>query len=450
MENPTDEEILRFFKDPDKIEGIHPVDMAKYFRKLYEVDRDIFYHNFKLIPKNLMGETLLELPENISEDIIAYLPKDILLEAARTLESDDATDLIQEIEEVDTSKGHQIISELGPRARSEIKALKSYSDEQAGSIMQTELFKAKENETIKHGINRLTRLKAKKSITSIYQVFVVNEENLLLGSIALEDLITFDDFSITFKSALENKAPKELITISDLDPIENAVKIFEKYNLSYIPVVNQNGILKGRITSDDILDAMELIATEQIYNLAGVDEEEEFGELIFGVFRSRALWLLINLLTAILASYFIGLFDETIQKFIPLAILMPIVASMGGNAGTQTLTVMVRQMAIGEVDSVNATKALKKEVLISILNGLIFAFIMGVIAFLWFNSRSLGLVIAGSMVINLMAAGFFGAIIPLFLKKMKTDPAFGSSIVLTTVTDIVGFISFLGLARLFL
>ena len=226
--------------------------------------------------------------------------------------------------------------------------------------------------------------------------------------------------------------------------------MFEQYDLSVLPVVDRQGHLVGRITSDDIYDVIEDRATGQIYNLAGVNDEVEQEEALFGVFKKRASWLFVNLITAILASIVIGMFDKTLAAFVPLAILMPIVASMGGNAGTQTLTVMVRKMALGDIDVLNAKQAVIKEVLVALLNGLIFSLLMGVVAYIWFDITMLGLVIALAMVFKLMIAGLFGAFIPLLLKRMNIDPAVGSTVLLTTATDVFGFLSFLGLATLIL
>jgi len=217
-----------------------------------------------------------------------------------------------------------------------------------------------------------------------------------------------------------------------------------------LPVVDHESRLVGRITSDDIYDVIEERATEQIYNLAGVNDEVEHEEDIRGIFKNRAGWLFINLLTAILASAVIGLFDATIAAYVPLAILMPIVASMGGNAGTQTLTVMVRQMALGEIEFGNARSALYKEISVSVLNGLLFALVMGLIAWVWFRQPMLGAVIGMAMIINLFIAGFFGASIPLLLRRINIDPAVGSTVLLTTATDVFGFFSFLGLAKIIL
>ena len=237
---------------------------------------------------------------------------------------------------------------------------------------------------------------------------------------------------------------------NDSMSIEDVASIFEQFDLSVLPVVDRQGHLVGRITSDDIYDVIEERATEQIYNLAGVNDEVEQEEDLLGIFKNRASWLFINLITAILASIVIGMVDETIAACISLAILMPIVASMGGNAGTQTLTVMVRKMALGDIDVVNAKQAVIKEFLVALLNGLRFAVLMGIVAYVWFDIPKLGLVIGLAMIINLLIAGSFGALIPLMLKRMNIDPAVGSTVLLTTATDIFGFFSFLGLASLIL
>ena len=442
-----DEKIKKFLENPNG-EDIHPSDLVLYLKKIK--DKKEFIKTAKAIPMELLGEVILELPENLAEDLISSLPKQDLAEATSELESDDATDLIQEIEEVDSLKSQQVISELNKEDRDEINTLRAYDEDQAGSIMQTELFYAIEEETIQTAISRLAKLKAEEKVQNIFQVFIIDKDDVLKGAVALHDLITLDNFNDNFSKVLKSKTYIHKKTFLDLAPITEVVKAFEKYNLTYAPVVNSRGMLVGRITSDDIFDEIEDMATEQIYNLAGVDDEEEYGNQLFEVIRKRGMWLLLNLMTAVMASLVISFFDETIKAYIPLAILMPIVASMGGNAGTQSLTVMVRQLALGDVDSSNAKKALRKEVIISLINGFFFASIVGVIAFLWFQNQMLGLVIGMALIINLFVAGFFGGLIPLILKKFKTDPAFGSSVVLTTLTDMIGFFSFLGLAKIML
>ncbi len=429
---------------------MHPSDIAKLLKNIKYSDENLFLEYLKKIPSEILGDVFLELPEYYLKDVIDELPSVRLAEAVKELESDDATDLLQDIEDIDVAKAEEILSNLDEKDQEDIKKLKRYSENQAGAFMQTELFKAEYDEKIEDVIARFRKEKEKGEIENIHQLFITGTYGKLLFAIPLEDLIVFD-FSKSFKDALigkeEEYKPKYVM---DDEDIQEVARLFEEYDLSVMPVVDYHGKLLGRITSDDIYDIIRESATEQIYNLAGVDDEAELEENLFIAGKKRAVWLFVNLATAILASVVIGFFEETLQSYVALAVLMPIVASMGGNAGTQTLTVVVRQLALGEINFQNALSALRKEIFIAVINGMLFAFVMGIIAFLWFGEAKLGMVIAMSMVINLFAAGFFGAVIPLFLKKTGTDPAVGSTVLLTTVTDVVGFFSFLGLAKVIL
>jgi magnesium transporter len=425
--------------------NIHPSEIAAYLKYIAHQDKEEFFRLLKQLPKSLLGEVLLELPESLRDDAIESLSAKELAEAIEELDSDDAADLIKEIEELDAELERLVLESMSKEYKAQIEELIAYDESQAGAYMQTEVFKAYEDETIADAIERLRRLKAEGELSNVHQVYVVDRDGKLKAVIPLEDLILYD-FSTRFAQIIHEKR-YEPIAVRATDPVAEVIKKFEDYDLAVVAVVDEQGRLLGRITSDDIIDLVEEQATEQIYNLAGVDEEIEEEEDIREVTKKRAWWLLINLGTAILASLVIGLFDETIQKYVALAVLMPIVASMGGNAGTQTLTVVVRKLALGEIDWQNAKKALLKETLIAFFNGLIFAVIMGLIAWIWFHDHMLGVVIALAMVINLLAAGFFGAVIPLLLKKIGSDPAVGSSVLLTTVTDVVGFFAFLGLAK---
>ena len=441
-------------KDPNELlknlDDLHPSDIANSLKKIKKSDNDEFYNVLKQIPDEILGDVLLELPDTIREETYKVLSIEKLTDAVEELESDDATDIFQEIEEVDEIKAKEIFKGLEEEDQQDINWLKRYEEEEAGAFMQTELFSANLSETIGESIVRLKVAKEQDDLENIHQVFIINDEKVLIASILLEDLIIFD-FHKTYEQVIHSREDKfKPFKVQDNEEIDDVAKKFEKYDLSVVAVVGYGDMLIGRITADDILDVIEQNATEQIYQLAGVDEEYEHEEDFITTSKKRAIWLSLNLLTAILASLVIGIFDTTIQQYVALAILMPIVASMGGNAGTQTLAVMVRQMALGEIDLDNSKDAVKKEILISIFNGLTFALIMGVIASLWFNEAMLGVVIGLSMIINLFAAGFFGATIPLLLKKFDIDPAVGSTVLLTTVTDIVGFFSFLGLAKVIL
>ena len=434
--------------NPSEFEHRHSSDIAKVLKEVYHNEgKETFLNYLRQIPEEYLGEVLLELPEYLKDEALEELSVKKLVEAVDELDSDDAADLIQDIAEIDSQKEQDILSNLDHEDAQDIKRLQKFDEDEAGSIMQTELFSAKLDEKIGESIERLKKLKD-DGLDNIYMVFLIDEFGFLIGSIPLEDVITFN-FNKTYRDYLKEQY-KRVRALKATDSIDEVVKYFEDYNLVVLPITNEDGKLIGRITSDDIYDIIEERATEQIYKMAGVDEESEEERDVKIITKKRAIWLAINLFTAIAASFVIGLFDKTIQAYVALAVLMPIVASMGGNAGTQTLTVMVRQLALQEINWSEAKQAIGREVLVSLLNGLIFAVVMGAIAYFWFNDYKLGFVIGAAMVINLLFAGLFGAIIPLTLKRVGIDPAVASSVLLTTVTDIVGFFAFLGLAKVVL
>jgi len=437
-----------YLQDPQE-NNLHPSDIADLLIKIRKKEsKEEFLELLSQVPSDILGDVLLEFPEKIKDEALEDLSTEELARAIEDLESDDATDLVQDIDDLDENKGEAVIAHLDEEDREDIDKLRRYEENQAGAWMQTELFDAKLQESVQEAIDRLRQLKLEGELENIYQLFLVDDNNRLLAGISLEDLIVMD-FSRKFVDIVAEDE-FSFFSVEATKDIEDVAKLFEKYDLSVLPVLDWQGKLVGRITSDDIYDVMEEKATEQIYNLAGVDDDAEQEEKLLGVFQKRASWLGLNLLTAILASVVIGFFDETLAAFIPLAILMPIVASMGGNAGTQTLTVMVRQMALGDIDSENAKEAVKKEVIVAFFNGLVFSIVIGIVAYLWFGIEKLGFVIALAMIINLLIAGLFGALIPLFLKRLDIDPAVGSTVLLTTATDVLGFFSFLGLASVIL
>lgn len=425
-------------------------DLAQHLKILKSNDEELFTEYLLRLDTETLGDVAMELPDHMIKDLIELVPKDKMVEAIEELESDDQTDLIQNIEEIDEQKAKELFESLDKDDQEDITKLKAYDEEEAGAYMQTELFSARLDESLQDSINRLKVLKAEEEIENVFRLFIVDEKGALKYSISIEDLLIFD-FNAKFSDIVSVDPDKyEPYFAKDKDLIEDVVEQFQDYDLSVLPVVNEDMILLGRITTDDIHDIIQESATEQIYNLAGVDDEAEEEATLVEAGRSRAIWLGVNLLTAIIASWIIGLFDATIQSYVALAVLMPIVASMGGNAGTQSLTVTVRQLALGDIDLKNAKQTIQKEVIISLVNGFIFAIVVGLVANFWFSNSMLGVVIGVSMVINLLGAGFFGAFIPLALKFFKIDPAVGSTVLLTTVTDVVGFFSFLGLAKVML
>jgi len=434
---------LQEYLDFHEISEIHPSEIASILKKL---DDSEFSDAVKLIPKDIVGDVALALPDRLFDDIVESLTVDELSHAVSELESDDQTDFMQELEEVDEEVASQVFKTLHEDDQEEITKLKNYDESEAGSYMQLELFTAYKDEIVQDVIKRFARLRKENEIENVQNLFITNKDNKLRYAVGLDDLLIFDFSKTIIENIQASDENFEPIKAQDIDDIKEVVHTFEEYDLSVLAIVNAYGVLLGRITSDDIYDIINEHATEQMYNLAGVNDEAEEDDEIINAGRKRATWLGFNLFTAIAASLVIGLFADTLESMVALAVLMPIVASMGGNAGTQSLTVVVRQLALGDISQGDAMRIIKKEVAISLGNGVVFAIIMGIIAAIWFNIPLLGLVIGLSMVINLFIAGFFGATIPLFLKKMDIDPAIGSTVILTTVTDVVGFFSFLGLA----
>lgn len=436
------EEIKNYLNTHDDVD-MHPSEIAKLLKELSD---DEFRIAIKLIPKDLVGDVALALPDRYFEDVVDSFSVDELSYAVTELESDDQLEFMQELEDVNEDVAAEVFKKLDEEDKEEIERLQKYDDDEAGAYMQLEVFTSFEDEVVQDVIKRFAKLRKEHELENVQNLFVVDRREKLLYAVGLDDLLIFN-FSKTIKENIEESEESfEPKIARDTENIKEVVHYFEEYDLSVMPVLNGDGTLLGRITSDDIYDIINEHATEQMYNLAGVDDEAEDDEDILKAGKKRATWLGVNLLTAIAASLVIGMFEQTLQSLVALAVLMPIVASMGGNAGTQTLTVVVRQLALGDISNGDALRILKKEIFIALMNGLVFAIVMGMIAWIWFDISMLGFVIGLSMIINLFMAGFFGAVVPLGLKMLKIDPAIGSTVILTTVTDVVGFFSFLGLA----
>ena len=423
-------------------------ELAQHLKTLKKHDEELFAKYLEKLDPEILGDVAIELPDHMLKDVIDTLPAEKIVEALEELESDDATDLLQYIEDIDEDKARELFNELDKENQNEILRLRSYDEDRAGAHMQTELFSAHLEEKLGSAVARLRQEKQEGKLENVSQLFIIDKNIVLQYAIPLEDLILFD-FTKTLKQNIESTQIDHYKPhmANDMDLMQDVADMFQEYDLNVIAVTSSTGILLGRITYDDIHDYIQESATEQIYNLAGVDDESEEDDTLFKAGRGRAVWLGINLLTALFSSSIIGLFDETIAAYVALAVLMPIVASMGGNTGTQALAVTVRRLALGEIEFKDAKSVLKREVTISLVNGLIFGAIMGVIAAVWFDKGMLGVVIGLSMVTNLFFAGFFGTIIPLTLRRFNIDPAVGSAVILTTFTDAIGFFSFLGLAK---
>ena len=438
--------LRKYLKEHHK-EDLHPSEIAKLLKNLNHKN---FAKEIQTIPKEFIADIALELPDRYLEDIVNACTLKELAHSVTRLESDDQTDFIQELEEIDSQRAKEVFAILDKEDQKDILHLKQYQEDEAGAYMQVEVYTATLNHTVQDIIKKFVTLRKKNELENVNYLFVTDSNHILRYGIGLEDLLIFNFHTTLEENINENPEKYKPVVGYVNDDIDMVVQKFQEYDLSSLPIVDSKGILLGRITSDDIYDIIDDRATDQMFNLAGVDDNAEEDDNIFKAGKARAIWLMVNLLTAIMASLVISMFEETLQTFVALAILMPIVASMGGNAGTQSLTVVVRQLALGDIAKHDAFRTIKKEVILSLANGLLFAIIMGIIASLWFDTWLLGVVIALSMVINLLSAGFFGSMVPLLLKRLDIDPAIGSTVILTTVTDIVGFFSFLGLSTLIL
>ena len=396
----------------------------------------------EFIPDESLGDALLELPEGMQEDLLADFEAGEVEEVVEHLDSDDAADILQV---VDKDVADEVMERLEPAERRGIEQLLSHDEETAGGLMQAELFKVRDDWTVEKVLQVLRRFG--REIENLNYVYVVDDEDLLVGVLSLHMLL-FAEPEVMIHTLAEGEFPRVLAGQDQ----EEVARIFEKFDVLALPVVDERGELIGRITADDVIDVIQDEATEDMYRLAGLSDEDDLAEPVGITARRRGVWLTVNLVTAIAASIVISRFEATISQVVALAILMPIVASMGGIAGTQTLTVIVRGIALGRVTFANARRTLIKEVSVGLVSGIIFALVIGTIASFWFPELGirLGWIIAAAMMINLFAAGLAGAVIPLTLQRLSIDPALASGTILTTVTDVVGFFSFLGLATLFL
>ncbi len=394
------------------------------------------------IPEAQRGDVLLELPEGMQEDLLAgFAPREIE-EVVEHLDSDDATDILQA---VDKEVADEVIERLEPDERRGIENLLSHDEESAGGLMQAELFKVRDDWTVDKVLKVLRRFG--HEIENLNYVYIVDDDDRLVGVFPLHKMLFCEpDQPVT--DIVDTKFP----TVHAGQDQEEVAHLFEKYNVLAMPVVDDYGVLVGRITADDILDVVQEEATEDMYRLAALSNQDDLAEPVGITAWRRGIWLAVNLGTAILAALVVAQFQATIVQIVALAVLMPIVASMGGIAGTQTLTVIVRGIALGRVTFENAKRSLIREVSVSLVTGLAFALVMGLIATWWFPAlgAKLGMVIAAAMLINLLMAGMSGALIPLTLQRLHIDPALASGTILTTVTDVVGFFAFLGLATMFL
>ena len=414
---------------------MHPSDAADIIEHLNESDREnlIKLNNFRIDP-----QVFVELNESIQTEIIKYLSTDSIVYILKNLESDDS---IKIIENLNDENKNEILSSLPPKDRFVLLESLSYPEDSAARIMQREFTAIPSNWSVGQTIDYLRENKDLPE--EFLEIFVVDNEFKPIGTVPSSKVLR------TSRDAKMNSIMNEsqLSIPVDMDR-EEVGHIFENYNLNSACVVDKNNKLVGMITSDDVLTVLKEEAEEDALRLAGVGDEE-ITDGVLKKTKRRFNWLLLNLFTAFLATWVISIFGATIEQMVALAFLMPIVASMGGNAGMQTLAVTIRTIATNELTKNNFTQNILKEFLIGILNGIIFALISAIIVQLWFNDIQLSFIISISMVLNMIVAGLFGILVPITLKKFNIDPAIASSVFVTTITDVIGFLSFLGIGAYF-
>ena len=423
--------------EPDVAGMMEPLHAADAGDVLEALEADERLRLVQMLGDKFDYEALTEDDENVRSDLMDELPTNEIARGVSTLESDDAVYILEDIE---AGEREEILAQLPAFERLSLKRSLDFPEESAGRRMQTEFIAIPPFWTVGQTIDYLRGEKALPD--EFYQLYVVDPSYRVLGSIPLDKFLRAKR-----QVRIEDLMNKDIITVDATEDQEEAARDFERYDLVEVGVVDENKRLVGVLTVDDIVDVIHEEATEDIKRLGGVGDEE-LSDKVLSTVRSRAPWLFVNLLTAILASSVIALFDGTIEQMVALAALMPMVASMGGNAGTQTMTITVRALATRDLDRGRVRRLIVREMTVGLLNGGIFAVLIGAVTALRYLNPSLGVVIGMAMIINMIAAGTAGILIPLALNRFKIDPAIASSVFVTTVTDVVGFFAFLGLAAL--
>lgn len=420
-----------------QLNHLHPAEIAHVLESLPHSDRAIAWG---LIDAELSGDVLTYVNDEVRGGLIKNTANEDLIAATESLATDELADILPDLPE---SVINKLLLAMDNQDRHRLESILKYPDNTAGGLMSTDTMTIRPDVSL-DVVLRYLRLSTTLPDTTD-KLFVVNREDKLLGALSLSKLVT-NDPNLTVAEVFNS----DISYIYAETEEHEVAHLFEKRDLVSAPVVDSEKKLLGRITIDDVVDVIRDEADHSLMSLAGLDEEDDLFSPAIRSTRRRSVWLGINLLTALLASWVISLFSATIEQMVALAILMPIVASMGGIAGSQTLTLVIRGLAVGQVGKSNATQLLYKEMGIGALNGVLWATIIGSLAAYWFNDMQLGFIIGMAIFFNLIVAAIAGATIPMLLQKYGADPALGGGVVLTTITDVVGFFAFLGLAAVFI
>lgn len=394
---------------------------------------------WRLIDRDQEGDVLQELGDEVRQFFLDRMNIAELKAITEGQDLDDIADLLQQLPDTITRK---VLDSMDSQDRQRVEVILSYPEDTAGGLMNTDTITIRPSNTVDVVLRYLRRHQQIPEMTD--SLLVVNRRDEYIGSLSLATLLTTDPSATVYE-----------VMQTDIDPIPAAMEdtqvaqVFERLDLVSAPVVDTTGKLLGRITIDDVVDVIREEAEHSMMSMAGLDDDEDTFAPVFKTARRRAIWLGINLITAFIAASVIGMFQDTIDKVVALAVLMPIVAGMGGNAGGQALTLVIRGMALGQISSTNLRWLLSRELAVGFMNGVLWALLVALIAYLWFHDPIIALVIGSAMVINLSVAVIVGASLPVILKSMDIDPALAGTIILTTISDVVGFFSFLGLATIF-
>ncbi|HKB92987.1 MAG TPA: magnesium transporter [Gaiellaceae bacterium] len=435
--------ILRVLRRPTEkparrlISRLHPADLAQYVPLLTPDEQVELWQT--LVELRMGARTLRELDGETRDRLLERLTDEHVALVVRRMPADDAVDLLEAIE---SERRERILEIFEPGYAARLRNLMRFGPSTAGGLMDPDVPRFAAEATVAATLERVRSLAEGRRL---FYLYVVDEREHLIGIVSLWQLV-----SAAPERQLRDLVSGEVVTIRADTPEEEVARAFSRYDLLMMPVVDEDGRMAGVIHVDDVLDVVEEQATEDIYRLANLDVHEDLATLPVRSVRLRLPWLLINLATAFLAAWVVSNFQETIGKYVVLAVFMPIVAGMGGNAGTQTLTVMVRGIALGEMDLRRSGTVLLRQTGVGLLNGLATGVVLGICALVWERNAVLGGILAFAETVNLTVAGFFGAAVPLVLKRLKLDPALGSSIFVTTATDVGGFLTFLGTATLLL
>ncbi len=419
------------------LNALQPGEIAHLLEGLPLAEREIMWG----LVQEKDGEVLVHLADDVRDDLVSRMDAADIAAAAENLDPDDLADLIQELPDALTN---EVLASLDAQSRHRLETILSYPEDTAGGLMNVDTVTIRPEVTL-DTVLRYMRQLGDRVPSSTDALIVVNRDDIYLGMLPLARLVT-GDRSDTVAEVMS----VDFVPIPASRPDTEVAARFERHDLVSAPVIDDDGRLLGRITIDDVVDVIREEGEHQFMGQAGLSEDEDMFAPVVTSAKRRAIWLGVNLVTAILASWVIGQFQATIEKLVALAVLMPIVANMGGIAGTQTMTLAIRGIALKQLSMKNLRWLLRKEFAVGFLNSMLWAATVGVIATLWFNDSSIGWLIAVAMTINLLFASVSGALIPMILDKFKIDPALAGGVFLTTVTDIVGFLAFLGLATIFL